>query len=792
MKKNDWKLCMLAFSASLAFMACDDDNNNGGNGGGQEENLELTGELTENLTLKSGNTYKLTGGYTVKEGATLTIEPGTTIEAVDDDVVDYILIEQGAQINANGSVDSPIIMTSTRKEPGAWGGIHICGRARINVEGGTGKSEIGDATYGGTDDADNSGTLRYVRVEYAGYKFNADKEANGFTFYGVGNGTTVEYLQAYKGSDDGFEWFGGSVNVKHLVSTDNSDDSFDWTEGWTGKGQYLLAVQEEQSTLNYECDALIEADNSDNETLTPISCPTLANMTLIGNNSTENTRGIRLRAGTHAKIYNTYVKGKPNCLTTETAQTETALKNGESVLHNVWIASAFVGEEGIYTATDFTADGTNRENYPLLLSNTYIGTADGGTDMTTVDAFFDAAAYVGAVPADNDWTQGWAVAPGSTSEDQIEILSGSLTENKTLAEGMTYYISGEYRVSDGVTLTIEPGVQVIAIDDDRVDYILVEQGGKLMAEGTAEKPIVMTAQREEPGAWGGIHLCGKARINVEGGTGKSEIGDATYGGDDDADNSGVLKYIRVEYAGYKFNADKEANGFTFYGVGNGTTLEHLQAYMGTDDGFEWFGGSVNVKYLVSTNNSDDSFDWTEGWTGKGQFMIAYQAEQSALGYECDALIEADNSDNETLTPVSCPVLANLTLVGNSSEESPRGVRLRAGTYAKIYNALVSGKPNCLTVETRETDQSLTDGNSILNNVWIASDFVNEEENPTFTAEDFAAQVGNMVNASFGFEDGFFGTQAGGTDMTAVDGFFSNADYKGAISKDNDWTAGWTK
>ena len=333
--------------------------------------------------------------------------------------------------------------------------------------------------------------------------------------------------------------------------------------------------------------------------------------------------------------------------------------------------------------------------------------------------------------------------------------------------------------------------EIEAVEDDIVDFILVKMGGKIDAQGTADSPIIMTAQLKESKAWGGIHICGKAHTNKGTGT-KSEIGDATYGGDDDADNSGVLKYIRVEYAGYKFNADKEANGFTFYGVGNGTTLEHLQAYMGTDDGFEWFGGSVNVKYLVSTNNSDDSFDWTEGWTGKGQFMIAYQAEQSALGYECDALIEADNSDNETLTPVSCPVLANLTLVGHSSEESPRGVRLRAGTYAKIYNALVSGKPNCLTVETRETDQSLTDGNSILNNVWIASDFVNEEENPTFTAEDFAAQVGNMVNASFGFEDGFFGTQAGGTDMTAVDGFFSNADYKGAISKDNDWTAGWTK
>ena len=146
----------------------------------------------------------------------------------------------------------------------------------------------------------------------------------------------------------------------------------------------------------------------------------------------------------------------------------------------------------------------------------------------------------------------------------------------------------------------------------------------------------------------------------------------------------------MEYAGYKFNADKEANGFTFYGVGNGTKLEYLQAYAGTDDGFEWFGGSVNAKYLVSTNNSDDSFDWTEGWTGKGQFFIAYQEDQTTLGYDCDALIEADNNgDNATLTPVSCPVLANLTLVGNNSEEGKRGIRLRAGTYAKIYNTLVN-------------------------------------------------------------------------------------------------------
>ena len=319
MKKN---YCAMALSAALLISSCGDDNNGEKVPEGGEDDFLLTGSLAENKTLKGGTTYKLSGDYTVKAGATLIIEAGAKIEAVDDDVVDYILIEQGAKIDAQGTSDNPIIMTSEKKEPGAWGGIHICGKARINAEGGAGTSEIGDASYGGTDDADNSGTLRYIRVEYAGYKFNADKEANGFTFYGVGNGTKLEYLQAYAGTDDGFEWFGGSVNAKYLVSTNNSDDSFDWTEGWTGKGQFFIAYQEEQTTLGYDCDALIEADNNgDNATLTPVSCPVLANLTLVGNNSEEGKRGIRLRAGTYAKIYNTLVKGKPNCLTTETAET---------------------------------------------------------------------------------------------------------------------------------------------------------------------------------------------------------------------------------------------------------------------------------------------------------------------------------------------------------------------------------------------------------------------------------------------------------------------------------------
>ncbi len=374
----------------------------------KEESYDLLGELTENRTLKSGSTYYLKGGFHVKSGVTLSIEQGVTIIAKDDDVVDYILIEQGGKINAQGTASNPIVMTSELKEAGAWGGLHICGYAPINVTGTTSKSEIGDATYGGSNAADNSGVLRYIRLEYTGYAFSEEKEANGVTFYGVGNGTKVEYLQAYKGSDDGFEFFGGTVNVKYLIATDCSDDSFDWTEGWKGFGQFLIAYQSPQSETGYDCDCLIEADNNGKDaTLTPVSSPTLANLTLIGNNSSANKRGIRLRAGTYAKIYNTLVKGKANCLTTETVETENSLVNGTSVLEYIHLENTISSKEGIYSESLFTENGKNKINQTINISNKYVGSVSGGKDMVSVNSFFENASFIGAVNANDNWTTGW-------------------------------------------------------------------------------------------------------------------------------------------------------------------------------------------------------------------------------------------------------------------------------------------------------------------------------------------------------------------------------------------------
>ncbi|WP_304216526.1 hypothetical protein [Phocaeicola plebeius] len=373
-----------------------------------------------------------------------------------------------------------------------------------------------------------------------------------------------------------------------------------------------------------------------------------------------------------------------------------------------------------------TAANNNAINYNFsnTFTNKFVGTIDGGADMTKVDNFFEAAAYRGAVPANNDWTAGWIRTSGKgdeTSANAVEILQGELTADKTLLKDKVYALSGEYIVKTGATLTIEKGVKIVAMtDDESVDYILVQQGAKIEAVGTKENPIIMTSDKKESGAWGGLHICGKAHTNAENGEGTSEIGNAAYGGSADNDNSGTLKYIRLENTGYALDSEHEANGISFYGVGNGTTVEYVQAYNGSDDGFEFFGGSVDVKHMVVTNCSDDSFDWTEGWNGRGQFLVAYQEAKETLGFDCDCLMECDNNGkNFAAAPVACPTLANLTLIGNGGEK--QGVRLRAGTQVKMYNALISGKGKCLTTETTETEKALVDGTSVLNYVTLATD-----------------------------------------------------------------------
>lgn len=406
MEKIRFGLLTFAMMVSTAaFVSCSDDEDTAQ--GTQPTTADLQGEYTSDLVLEANQSYTLSGGVHIKSGARLVIPEGVTITAVDDDTPDYILIEQGARIEANGTATNPIVMTSQLKEAGAWGGIHICGRAHTNAEGGIGRSEIGNATYGGNDDNDNSGTLRYVRLEYTGFALDEEHEANGISFYGVGNGTTVEYCQAYKGSDDGFEFFGGSVNVRNMVATSCSDDSFDWTEGWNGKAQFLVAYQENESTLGYDCDCLMECDNNgDNNQATPVAHPVIANVTLIGNDG--DAQGVRLREGTEVELYNAIITGKALPLTVESAGTENALADGTSVLEYVALGGVLNSNENIYTNDMFAAAAGNLTDQTFSFTNDYVGTVDGGKDLSA-DSFFTQTDYKGAVSASNDWTDVWTL-----------------------------------------------------------------------------------------------------------------------------------------------------------------------------------------------------------------------------------------------------------------------------------------------------------------------------------------------------------------------------------------------
>ncbi len=319
-----------------------------------------------------------------------------------------------------------------------------------------------------------------------------------------------------------------------------------------------------------------------------------------------------------------------------------------------------------------------------------------------------------------------------------------------------------------LTLTIEAGAKIIAMsDDDIVDYILVEQGGKIMAEGTKTAPIVMTSVDEEAGAWGGLHICGKAPVNKTNPT--SEIGDASYGGSDLADNSGVLKYIRLEYTGFAFDEESESNGLTLYGVGNGTKIDYVQAYMGADDGFEWFGGSVKCNHLISTGSGDDSFDWTQGWVGGGNNWVAQQIAGADHG---DALIEADNNGSDNVaTPVSNPTLNCLTLVGPNTEGN-KGIRLREGTHASISNVIVIGKENSMVIETPQTAAWLAEG-AKLNNIICSGAFSTKE---TAYTETMFTEAGNKLSQ----------------DVSAINGFVGKIGEAGAVAADDNWTAGWSR
>jgi hypothetical protein len=469
MKKHALLLLLLT---AVFFSACKKSGNEDDDEGTTQTGVvEITGDISTNTTWTADKIYLLKGFVYVTNNATLTIEPGTIIKG-EKPSKGTLTITRGSKIMAVGTVDKPIVFTSNvapgGRSSGDWGGIILLGKAPINptsptkIEGGLDPKgdEAKYIQYGGTDAADNSGKLKYVRIEYAGIQFSPDNEINGLTMGGVGSGTEIDYVEVYRSGDDSFEWFGGTVNAKHLLSIGSVDDDFDTDFGFSGKVQFGLA-QRAQAIADFSGSNGFESDNDGTGTNNaPQTSAVFSNMTIIGpmlaanytGNNTSNinanfqhaaqirrnsaisiansiltnyTEGVYIDDGTVVTAGATsanYVTGKivfSNNLVYGSNVKSNELKGQNLSLFSVAVRAAN-SFDAAKSATDLLTD-------PLKYGFDFkaAGNANSGTPNFTVkagsaaaagaaftgtklgDAFFEQVAYKGAFGT-TDWSLGWA------------------------------------------------------------------------------------------------------------------------------------------------------------------------------------------------------------------------------------------------------------------------------------------------------------------------------------------------------------------------------------------------
>ena len=450
----------------------------------------------------------------------------------------------------------------------------------------------------------------------------------------------------------------------------------------------------------------------------------------------------------------------------------------------------------------------------------------GGTDSAT-------CAYQQAFTACPSWANGGSRrVPALTYPARACVLPETITGDRTLTNDVTWVLEGKVQVGTDVgqggtaaTLRIQPGTLIVSSgqSNNAFDHLAVNRGSKIFAEGTRNFPIIMTSGNElpgndpstlAPGQLGGLVISGRAPSNCNPNCISEWDSSNRHGGNDPKDNSGVVRYMQVRYAGYEFVVGRELNSFTFNSVGSGTTLEYLQAFRGKDDGFEWFGGTANLRYAVVTCPGDDSFDWDEGFNGKLQFGVVDQ--RSCPGE--DHGFELSNSPtNADANPRARGTVANVTVrAGTGSNRD--GMQLNSGTGGNFFNILIEGfKRSCIAIEGVPTSTAAGDpgvgltGVLTANNIKIAGCPAGPAAFRSgtgiasgYTQSWFLAQAGNEVlgasalaagsvlpngNAPSGQFPPANATAPGLTD------WFVATDYVGAFRSNADadnWMLGWAR
>lgn len=356
------------------------------------------------------------------------------------------------------------------------------------------------------------------------------------------------------------------------------------------------------------------------------------------------------------------------------------------------------------------------------------------------DGFFTATTYRGAfAPNGERWDLPWANYDAQFTDygpvAGAIVIEGNINSNTTLTANNRYLLRGFVNVNAPATLTIEPGT-VIFGETSSLGTLIINRGAKIDAQGTPTAPIVFTSPQprgqRQGGDWGGVILAGRASVNLPGGEGTIEGGTGTvFGGGanpNDNDDSGVMRYVRIEFPGVEFSPDNEINGLTMGGVGRGTIIEYVQVSFCDDDSFEWFGGTVDGRYLISYGALDDDFDGDLGWRGRVQFGLIVRDPDLADISGSNAF-EQDGAASEPTppqTPRSAPVFSNVTVMGpllyasagNIDPNYRRGAHIRRASRASIFNSIVVGFPTGLQMDGPNVAADAQAGTiELRNNVW---------------------------------------------------------------------------
>jgi hypothetical protein len=435
--------------------------------------------------------------------------------------------------------------------------------------------------------------------------------------------------------------------------------------------------------------------------------------------------------------------------------------------------------------------------------------------------------------------------------DSVVITAGSITSNTTWSSDKIYVLDSYTYVIAPAVLTIEPGTIIKGRKGTKASLIITS-GAKIEAKGTAERPIVFTSNQapgsRNVGDWGGIIILGKATINqpdcstcpgasvaaTEPGNQRNIEGDldnaqgwGLYGGNDDADNSGTLQYVRLEFGGIIITPGNEINGITMGGVGSGTTIDHVQVSYVDDDGFEWFGGTVNASHLISYRNVDDDFDTDYGYRGNVQFIIA-QRDSNLFDRGSGPTTNGFESDNDgsgsTASPQTAPVFSNVTFVGpirnntdlaDATNSFQYAGRIRRNSALSVFNSVFIDFPRGYLIDGNASYDNYTGDTMMIKNCVFAGALPTRSllwtnaTTPATAQADFEATFAtnnndtirssaglianpySRTNPNFASIGAAVATGASFTGAKISNSFFTPTTYKGAIGS-MDWTAGWTE